>query len=120
MRRHLRSLSAVRIFVSDLDRSRRFYRDVLGLDERSAAAEWAVFDIGGKDVVVEAVGPDDDERKLVGRFLAVSFDVDDVGQAYRDLTDRGAIFDQAPERQVWGGTLAFLRDPDGNTLTLVG
>jgi hypothetical protein len=32
---------------------------------------------------------------------------------------RGA-FDAPPETQHWGGTLAFPRDPDGNTLTLVG
>jgi len=116
----LRSLSAVRIFVDDLERSRRFYGDVLELRERSATPEWAVFDIGGKDLILERVPPDDPEHDLVGRFLAVSFEVDDIEAAYRDLTAKGVSFPEPPEKQGWGGTLAFPRDPDGNILTLVG
>jgi catechol 2,3-dioxygenase-like lactoylglutathione lyase family enzyme len=116
----LRSLNAARIFVDDLERARRFYGDVLELRETSAAPGWAVFDIDGKNLVVEKVPSDDPEHGLVGRFLAVSFDVDDIGAAYRDLTAKGVSFVEPPEKQVWGGTLAFLRDPDGNILTLVG
>jgi catechol 2,3-dioxygenase-like lactoylglutathione lyase family enzyme len=116
----LKSLGAVRIFVDDLDRARRFYKDVLELQEKSASPDWIVFDIEGKDVIVEAVGADDPERELVGRFLAVSFDVDDIDRAYHDLRAKGVLFDHPPKKQVWGGTLAFPRDPAGNILTLVG
>jgi lactoylglutathione lyase len=116
----LKSLSAVRIFVDDLERARRFYRDVLELPERAAEPDWAVFELDGKDIIVEAVAPDDPEQDLVGRFLAVSFDVDDIDAAYRVLMDRGVSFAHPPEKQAWGGTLAFPRDPDGNTFTLVG
>jgi catechol 2,3-dioxygenase-like lactoylglutathione lyase family enzyme len=116
----LRSLSAARIFVDDLERARRFYGDVLELRETAAAPGWAVFDIDGKNLVIEKVEPDDPEHGLVGRFLAVSFDVDDIEAAYRDLTAKGVSFDGPPEKQSWGGTLAFPRDPDGNILTLVG
>ena len=116
----LKSLSAVRIFVDDLDRARRFYRDVLELPEKDAQPEWAVFELDGKDIIVEAVPPDDPEYDLVGRFLAVSFEVDDIHATCRELMDRGVSFEQPPEKQAWGGTLAFPRDPDGNTFTLVG
>jgi len=116
----LRSLSAVRIFVNDLDRARRFYGDVLELRETAAAPEWAVFDIDGKKLIIEKVQPDDPEHDLVGRLLAVSFAVDDIDRAYRDLTAKGVSFSEPPEKQAWGGTLAFPRDPDGNILTLVG
>ena len=116
----LKSLSAVRIFVDDLDRARRFYGDVLGLREKSARPEWAVFDIDGKDVVIETIASDDPEHDLVGRLLAVSFKVDDIDAVYRDLKTKGVSFPQPPEKQSWGGTLAFPRDPDGNILTLVG
>jgi hypothetical protein len=40
---------------------------------------------------------------------AVSIFVDDLDRARRFYGE-----------QAWGGTLAFLRDPDGNVLTLVG
>jgi catechol 2,3-dioxygenase-like lactoylglutathione lyase family enzyme len=116
----LRSLSAVRIFVNDLDRARRFYGDIVELRETAAAPEWAVFDIEGKNLIIEKVPLDDPEHDLVGRLLAVSFDVDDIGAVYRDLSAKGVSFPEPPEKQSWGGTLAFPRDPDGNILTLVG
>ena len=116
----LKSVSAVRIFVDDLDRARRFYRDVLELRETAATSDWVVFDIDGKEIVVEPVASDDPERDLVGRFLAVSFTVDDVDATYHDLLAKGVSFASAPEKQAWGGTLAFPRDPAGNILTLVG
>jgi predicted enzyme related to lactoylglutathione lyase len=116
----LKSFNAVRIFVDNLDRARGFYRDVLELDEKSAGQDWAVFDIDGRNIVLEAVAADDPERALVGRLLAVSFTVDDIDDAYRNLVARGVSFPAPPEVQPWGGILAFPHDPDGNILTLVG
>jgi catechol 2,3-dioxygenase-like lactoylglutathione lyase family enzyme len=114
----LKSLCAVRIFVDDLDRARRFYRDVLELREKSASLPspasgggkgggWAVFDIDGREIILEAVAADDPERALVGRLLAVSFAVDDVDDAYRNLVARGVSFPEPPMTQPWGGRLAF-------------
>jgi predicted enzyme related to lactoylglutathione lyase len=120
----LKSINAVRIFVDDLDRARRFYQDVLELRETSAFkcedGGWAVFELDGRNVVLETVSRDDPERALVGRLLAVSFTVDDIDEVYRNLVARGVSFPAPPETQPWGGTLAFPRDPDGNILTLVG
>jgi predicted enzyme related to lactoylglutathione lyase len=116
----LKSICAIRIFVSDLDRARRFFRDALELDETSAGPEWAVFDIDGCDIVLETVAADDPDRGLVGRLMAVSFTVDGIDVAYRNLVARGVSFPMPPEVQPWGGILAFPRDPDGNILTLVG
>jgi catechol 2,3-dioxygenase-like lactoylglutathione lyase family enzyme len=116
----LKSLSAVRIFVDDLDRARQFYGDILELQETAATSEWAVFDIDGKQLIIEKVPPDDPEHEVVGRLLAVSFEVDDIEATFRNLTAKGVSFPEPPERQSWGGTLAFPRDPDGNILTLVG
>jgi uncharacterized glyoxalase superfamily protein PhnB len=55
----------------------------------------------------------------VGRFVGVSLEVTDIDATYRTLVERGVQFDAPPERQAWGGTLAHLRDPDGNVLTLL-
>ena len=116
----LKSLSAVRIFVGDLDRARHFYRDILELSEESVTNDWAVVDLAGKSVIIEKVLADNPEHNLVGRLLAVSFKVDDIDAVYRDLRSKGVTFTQQPEKQEWGGTLAFPHDPDGNILTLVG
>ena len=116
----LRSVQAVRIFVNDLERSRAFYSGVLELEERSAEPTFAVYVLGEMEVIIEAVPPDDPEAfGLAGRFLAVSFQVDDINETYRSLLERGVIFVQPPEQQSWGGSLAFFNDPDGNVLTLV-
>jgi uncharacterized glyoxalase superfamily protein PhnB len=62
--------------------------------------------------------PESDES--VGRFVGVSLQVADVGRLYEDLSSRSVEFLAPPEQQPWGGTLAHLRDPDGNILTLPG
>lgn len=117
----LRTLDSIRIFTRDLDRSRHFYGGVLELDERDAASDYAIYRLGDINIVIEAVSAEEDEiSALVGQLVAASFKVDDVTTAYGQLRSRGASFVQPPERQSRGGTLAFLHDPDGNILTLVG
>ena len=113
-------ISAVRVFVSDVERAVEFYSHRLGLTPPTRFDGVAVFDAGACELIVETADPDDDEeRALVGRFTGVSFRVEDIDAAYRVLRDMGVDFDGAPEPQAWGGVLAHLKDPDGNVLTLV-
>jgi catechol 2,3-dioxygenase-like lactoylglutathione lyase family enzyme len=117
----LRSVNSVRIFTHDLERSRRFYAGVPELEEQATGDGFVVFDLNGVDIILELIAPDDAEGgDLVGRLLTASFRVDDVEAAYQHLKGRGVSFLQPPERQPWGGTLAFARDPDNNVITLVG
>lgn len=114
-------IAAVRIFTAQLDRARRFYGDTLGLGGRRDGPGYSVFTLAGTDVVVEGVDVDDAEAAgLVGRFLALSFAVDDITRAYDELRRRGVAFTSPPRREPWGGILAHARDPDGNVFTLVG
>jgi uncharacterized glyoxalase superfamily protein PhnB len=53
------------------------------------------------------VPPDDPEHGLVGRFLAVSFAVDDIDAVYRNLSAKGVSFPQPPEKQVWAARSPF-------------
>jgi len=116
-------LSALRIFVNDLDAARRFYGEALGLPLRDAAPRqgWLVFDADGVRLVIElfdsAAAPERGE--YMGRFLGVSFEVSDLADEYRRLLDLGVRFVGPPEQQPWGGTLATLFDPAGNVLQLV-
>lgn len=116
-------LSAVRIFVDDLDAARKFYGEALGLLLREAAPHqgWLVFESEGVRVVVESFDPSaaPEEGEFVGRFLAISFEVNDLAGEYARLVELGTRFVGPPERQPWGGTLATLFDPAGNALTLV-
>src|SRR5262249_45973200 len=117
----LKSVSAVRIFTRNLAQARRFYADVLGLEQQAVASEYVVFDLAGVAIVVEQVASDEPEGDdLVGRLVSASFRVEDIDATYRHLSAQGVSFVQAPEKQPWGGTLAFARDPDSNVITLVG
>ena len=58
----LQSVSAVRIFVADIERARHFYRDILEFTETSATPDWALFDLDGKNIIVEKVAADDPEQ----------------------------------------------------------
>ena len=51
-----------------------------------------MFDLDGKNIIVEKVAADDPEHDLVGRFLAVSFNVDDIDATYRKLTAKACHF----------------------------
>lgn len=116
-------LQAVRIFVRQWEDACRFYGDTLGLPERFRNDElgWVEYDVGGPVLGIERVAPGDAEGEaLVGRLVGASLRVDDVDVTWRALSARGVPFAAPPEKQPWGGTLAHLRDPDGNLLTLLG
>lgn len=116
-------LSAVRLFVRELEPAARFYDAVLGLPRTAGDLAWGylVFDAGSVELVVEAVAADapGEDQVLVGRFTGVSFEVDDVVARHACLRDQGVEFIGAPELQPWGGVLATFLDPAGNGLQLV-
>ena len=125
MATRLRRLQHLRIFVlpSEWETGVAFYGDTLGLRARARddKAGTCVFSLGGGATLgLERVNPKDrEEKKLVGRFVGVSIEVDDIHRAYRDLSAAGVSFDAAPQSQGWGGVLTHFRDPSGNVLTLV-
>lgn len=113
-------ISALRIFVDDLERAKSFYRDVLGLDVILDGDDFAIFEPGGCQLIVETVAADaPEDAALVGRFVGVSFGVADVSATCAAIAAHRGVIDHAPERQDWGGILAHIRDPAGNILTLV-
>jgi catechol 2,3-dioxygenase-like lactoylglutathione lyase family enzyme len=117
------NLNTARVFVRDIVSAREFYGKKLGLKAtaESLAQGYVVFNAGNCELVVESVAPDapQDDQALVGRFTGLSFLVKSVHVAHQDLVAKGVVFTGPPERQHWGGTLATLRDPDGNELQIV-
>ena len=113
----------VRVFVSDFKKSLGFYTNTLGMEvDYTDNSGWAQFK-SGEDVslAIEACDPDHLElgSKLVGRFVGVTLMVDNILETYQQLTNKGVEFTGKPEKQPWGGTLAHLKDPDSNVLTLM-
>ena len=111
------------LVVADVDRSRRWYTDVLGAElYREYGGTSAVLTFNGAWLLlVTGGGPTPDKPTVT---LGVPADperidhlftirVDDCQAAYEVLRDRGATFLTAP---VTSGaeTRAFFRDPDGH------
>ena len=112
-------IEAVRVFTTRLPEARRFYGEMLGLNQIFASDTAVMFDTGQAKLIVERIDADDPEvRRLVGRFTAFSFTVADMEKALSRLAGRIEWLGP-PERQAWGGILSHFKDPDGNVLTLV-
>jgi catechol 2,3-dioxygenase-like lactoylglutathione lyase family enzyme len=115
------------LVVSDIDRARTFYRDVVGAT--------VVREYGGTSCVLQAFGtwlllvtgggPTPDKPTVV--FMAPSdadtvshsmtIRVPDCSAAYATLVDRGATFLTPPVASDWE-IRAFFRDPDGHLLEI--
>ena len=104
---------AIFYYVSDLDRSLAFYRDVLAfhLLSRDVVAR---FDIDG--VLFEIV-PGANAAQIAQQGNArLCLRVDNMDEAIQDLKRKGVRVAE-PEVKP-GGTLSSFRDPDGNEICL--
>mgnify|MGYP002642002906 CR=1 FL=1 len=108
----------VNIFVKDFDRAVAFYRDTLGLELRFADADfgYASFATGGAGLSL--AHESEETGALAGRFTGVGLVVADLDATYRELTGKGVEFVMPPTAQPWGGTLALMKDSEGNVLYL--
>ena len=108
---------------TDLDRSRGFYENVLGLPVTHQDGFAVVIQSGSVTVRISNVGP----TLNPAPFTVLGWQVDDVHEQIAELTARGVEFlrpdglDQ-DETGVWtapdGTQVAWFKDPDGNTLSL--
>ncbi|HEY7415292.1 MAG TPA: VOC family protein [Ktedonobacteraceae bacterium] len=109
------------IYVSDMERSTAFYRDILGLPLRFTTPGWTEFDLGSMKLALHRSGvgaaPEQPGRPPAG-VAHLAFVVQNIQSVYEDLQARGAHFSMAPEKQVTGNTLAVLHDPDGFGITI--
>jgi len=105
----------VAIAVSDKERARKFYQEVLELKPTSTQMDgaWVEYDLGPITIGVgchPAWKPSRDGT-------TVAFEVDDIDAAIAKLNERGVTFDiEKTETPVcW---MAQFRDPDGNKLVV--
>jgi len=108
--------------TTDAARSRAFYEGVLGLRFVSEDDFAVVYDIKGIELRLQKV------RELSPQpHTALGWAVDRIDEIVRDITARGGRFERFPQLQqdaagIWkspsGARIAWLRDPDGNVLSL--
>lgn len=132
----LHGLSHIFLNVSDIDRSKRFYRDVFGWQE--------LFDdeMGGPEFEAVVGQPGAAGRTTGGRIgdlrlemtdmnwqskapwtetvglAGFTFEVADAVKAWEDCTRMGVPTSGRPH-EVWGCSIFFLEDPDGQRIEIV-
>lgn len=121
-------MTLTRLFVvSDLDRAKRWYRDVLGAEVEGEYGgtscvlrfldAWILLVTGGPPTIdkptVTFVSPDDPDRVAAELIIGVP----DCRGAHSILESRGAQFLAPPVEYPWE-IRAFFRDPDGHLLEI--
>jgi len=118
---HVTGVDFVNVPTTDLDRARRFYGEVLGLEASAVyqrgetPAMGAEFETGTVTIAVidsRAIG-----REFRANTLPIAFRVDDVEAARAELEARGVSF-AADTLDTGVCHMAFFEDPDGNALML--
>ena len=88
-------LYAIRVFSFNWEESLSFYRDVVGFPLTFSDPDigWAQFELGPAHLGLERCDPDDDEaNELVGRFVGISIEVEDIAGTYDRLLAQGVEF----------------------------
>jgi predicted enzyme related to lactoylglutathione lyase len=110
--------SRILLRPADLGRSRRFYRDVLGLavyrEFGPAADPSVVFFLGQGLLEVSGHGP-----ATSGGPVMIWLQVRDVRAEHSRLASAGVRVLREPVAEPWGLTEMWIEDPDGVAIVLV-
>jgi len=110
--------SRILLRPADLDRSRRFYRDVLGLavyrEFGPADNPSLVFFLGQGLLEVSGQGPGP-----AGASVMIWLQVRDVRTEHRRLAAAGVRIIREPAVEPWGLAEMWIEDPDGVKIVLV-
>ena len=117
---HLEQIGQIAITVRDLARSRNFYEKVLGLKFLFDAGTMVFFQCG---TVRLMIGSAEEGKPFVAAGTILYFKVADLVVTHRILAEQGVPFIQLPHQvarmpghDLW---MAFLKDPDENTIGLM-
>ena len=107
------------VFVSDMDRSVGFYRDVLGLPLRFESPGWSEFGVEGATLALhkaKAPAEPSAEGQCAGQCRP-GLRVEDLDAFHTRVTALGVTCLQAPT-MVFGSKVAQYVDPDGLTISV--
>lgn len=121
----VKTLDHVTLVVKDLERSRRFYCDALGMEQVARPA----FDFDGRwflagttmiHLILEhdRSGPAGQGAAPTSRGHHFAFEVDDAHTAARQLKEFGLPLVHGPKVRPDGAVQVFLHDPDGHLVEL--
>jgi catechol 2,3-dioxygenase-like lactoylglutathione lyase family enzyme len=99
------------VVCSDMERSKRFYRNILELKlGTDAAPHWVDFDLGGGQML--GLHPASETLTVKPGSVQLGFHVEDVDRFVTDARTAGVRILQEPHDENFG-RLAVVADPDG-------
>jgi lactoylglutathione lyase len=108
------------VYVSNMQRSMAFYRDILGLTQKFTTPGWSEFATGTTTIALHTsmgqarqVATDENSGRTPAGSAQLGFVVEDIQATYETLRAQDVPFSLAPQKQSSGVTLAILQDPDG-------
>jgi lactoylglutathione lyase len=112
-------LFAVCLLVEDFDKSFSFYKDILGLKVNSHEGKFANFKLEGTELAIfqkdEAVAMFSKRHMGKGGGAVIGFQVNNVKKTCEELRKKNVKIFDGPKTTDWGQTVAYFKDPDGNT-----
>jgi catechol 2,3-dioxygenase-like lactoylglutathione lyase family enzyme len=116
-----KGISAITLFVEDLEAAKRFYQEVFGLPITYEDDASAVFDFGNTIINLlttsaahELIAPAEVGMRETGSRLQLTITVDDVDAMCEELAKRGVELLNGPVDRPWGIRTASFRDPGGH------
>lgn len=114
-------ISAITLFVEDLDAAKEFYGRAFGLpimfeDDASAVLHFrnTLINLLKASAAPELIEPAVVAPADAGARIQFTIDVDDVDAMCADLTQRGVELLNGPMDRPWGIRTASFRDPAGH------
>jgi catechol 2,3-dioxygenase-like lactoylglutathione lyase family enzyme len=114
-------ISAITLFVEDLDAAKQFYREVFGLPVAFEDDDSAVFKFSNTLVnllkttaATELIDPAAVATRDAGSRFQLTIEVDDVDAKCAELASRGVQLLNGPIDRPWGVRTASFRDPGGH------
>ena len=111
------------VFVSDLERSVAFYRDVLGWPLTRRSPERTELATEGTILALHHASRPSGAAAVQGEMAGrcqLGLWVDDVEAFHRDMVARGTLCIQPPTEDAFGANLAVYADPDGLPFSVAG
>lgn len=111
--------------VNDLERTVRFYRDVLGLEEikrhkSPRGSELAFLKAPGSEELLEITFfPGSGPVQVQPDLTHLAFEVDSLAEFERHLAQHGLKFSDGPTTSSSGTTFAFIDAPEGYEIELI-
>jgi len=120
-----KKLLHTRYRVNDLEKTVKFYRDILGLDEvrrsKSPRGSELVFmkAPGSEELIELCYFPSSGPVQVQPDLTHLAFEVDSLEEFGKRLADQGFKFSDGPHLKPDGGGIAFVDAPEGYEIELI-